>query len=327
MLCKVTRTYQIGEQVLASNLAFPELEPGEERPIDLSFELLPPVDSLAEPTEWFWGWPLSDEQEDIWWLRFAEVGGEYLLRFPDYAEFRVAPDGARIRCRPLRDIPAETLRHLLLDQVLPLALSLDGGFVLHASGVKIDERAIGVVGMAGRGKSTLAASFAAAGFSLLTDDCLILQEDEGDWHAVAYYPGIRLWPDNLTRIFPDASIRESVAHYTHKQRLSVRERVQFSRGRVPLSALFFLRDEQEPDPAGRIAINPLTSREAFVALLNANFLLEIRAPAMLRRQFDLIARLIETVPCFGLEYPREHLFLPKVKTAIVDWVAKNSGEK
>src|SRR3954447_18430377 len=95
----------------------------------------------------------------------------YLLRFPELADFEVSADARRIVARPAAGLPVDTLRHLLIDQVLPLVTSRHGRLSLHASAVHLPGiGAIAFVGDAGRGKSTLAAALALAGARVVADD-------------------------------------------------------------------------------------------------------------------------------------------------------------
>jgi len=314
-----THTYRFCEHLLASNVLLPELVRHERQVADLSFELLRPTESVPESAIWFRGWRLADEDE-AWWLRFGEMDGEYLLRFPGYADFQVSPDGRTIRCQPVLDVPLVTIRHFLLDQVLPLALSLGGEFVLHASAVDVGGHAIGVAGTTGRGKSTLAASFAAAAYPLFADDCLVLKESGEEWLVLPYYAGVRLWPESVSLLFPHVSGDSAVAHYTHKRRVGG-SMVPFAQAIRPLRHVFVLQDGDGHAPCDRIVIEPLTAKEAFFALLETNFLVDTRSRSTLKRQFDQLGRLTEAIPCSALAYPRDHAILADVRAAVLSTVA------
>lgn len=312
--------YRICNRILASTVPFPELEPTSQSPPHLVFDLRPAaLPSIREPVEWFHAWRFADDDAEDW-LKMAQTPDGYLLRFPAHADFHMSANGARIRCRPWPETPPETLRHLLLDQVLPLALTVGGDFVLHASAVQLDRQVIGILGRSGRGKSTLAASFATQGWPLLTDDCLVLHEDDNRWRAFPYYSGVRLWPDNVSGLFTDAVAGVEVAHYTRKQRVNGTPLAAFSGEALPLHQLFFLGDPEQAGSA--VAITPLTPRAAFMALVENHFVLEIQKPAALKRQFEAIGRLTETVACFALNYPREYAVLPNARAALLACVAQ-----
>src|SRR5262245_62128690 len=182
---------------------------------------------------WFHRWRIARRT----WLAFARTPDGYLLRFPALADFAVSPGARRVVCRPRRGLPAATLRHLLLDQVLPLALSAER-LVLHASAVHVPGfGAVAFIGRTGRGKSTLAAALALPGCALLTDDCLVIGERGGRVSVWPSYPGVRLWADAAAALGNPAPA-SALAHYTRKRRLPADARLPFRSRPSPLRALF-----------------------------------------------------------------------------------------
>ncbi len=117
-------------------------------------------------------WTLPDGTR---WASIAKGRGEHVLRFRRFAEFIVSEGGRSVRWRALAATRPDTIRHLLLDQVMPALASEHSLIGLHASAVVVDGQGIAFAGPASRGKSTLAASFALDGHAVVTDDCLMLQ--------------------------------------------------------------------------------------------------------------------------------------------------------
>ena len=70
----------------------------------------------------------------------ARVTGR-IVQFPGFAEFAVTPRD--IVCHPRTGVPLATVRHLLLDQLIPALLASRARLVLHASAVDIGARAVG----------------------------------------------------------------------------------------------------------------------------------------------------------------------------------------
>ena len=153
------------------------------------------------------------------WLEISRHGSAYTIRFDIGPVFRVEASSIGWSAPP--GITDDTLRHLLLDQVLPLAMSAAGEFVLHASAVQVGRDAIVFAGPSGRGKSTLAAACMAAGATLVADDCVRVVRAGSDYHAQPSYPGLRLWDDSVARMYPDAACA-TVAAYTGKLRVPSR---------------------------------------------------------------------------------------------------------
>jgi hypothetical protein len=301
--------YEIGGVVLASEMPLPELPLARRDRAGIAFERLPDGAPDEEPGHWSRRWTLDDGEGT--WALFARDARGWLVRFPALVEFRVAPDARRITCRSLPGTPEVTLRHLLLDQVLPLAMSRLGRFGLHASGVVIDGRAYGIVAPSGSGKSTLAAWLAREGAQLLSDDCLVIEESRGRWLAHPWYPGVRLWPGNAGQVSADPG--SPVAHYTTKVRVGEAGGLAFHREAAPLAGLFILSEDGE-----RVSARRMTPRDALVALVEASYLLEQEEPAALQAQFDFVGRVADAVPCHVLCYPYRYDVLPRVRELMID---------
>ena len=76
-----------------------------------------PQAPIAEAPFHAWAFP-----DGTPWTEFHRRGRDYLLRFPELADFEVSHDGRSVRAWPAPGITQETVRHLYLNQALPLAL-------------------------------------------------------------------------------------------------------------------------------------------------------------------------------------------------------------
>lgn len=313
-----TRVYRVSDITLASNIALPELPPGNGSEPQSSFQLAGPGDARPQASEWFHQWTLPGRPA---WLAFARHPAGYLLRFQDFGDFLVSADGRRVRCYPQDGTPIETIRHLFLDQVLPLVLSRQGRLVLHSSAVLTPAGAVAFVGSTGQGKSTLALSFATRGDPFLADDCLVLDEHQGKLMAVPSYPGLRLWPETVSEVFERAPELAEVAHYSAKKRLSPHGEMSFSYQPAPLRRVYFLAEPPGAKGAAAVEIRPLSGSEALLELVRYAYLLDITDRETLRETFDRIGRLVETPRFYRLSYRREFSLLPEVRQAILDHLA------
>lgn len=311
--------YEIGGIVLEADILLPELIPACAARADVFFGLLAAGTPDEEPRSWVRRWSLGENDGDAWAL-FARQEGGWLIRFPSCGDFRISSDGRRIVCRPLPGIPAATIRHLLLDQAMPLALSQRGACVLHASAVALGQHALGFIGQSGSGKSTLAATLAGYGAELLCDDCLIAKEEGSAWHLLPYYPGVRLWPETARNIGLGRSHATEVAHYTQKLRIGDEATLPFRRLATPLGGLCFLCEEGD-----EVSIRRLTAREAFLALVEASYLLELDEPSSLKDQFEAVGRIADAVPCHMLCYPYSYEVLPRVRNALLDCLSMDQS--
>ena len=240
------------------------------------------------------------------WLSIGRFADGYRLRFPDMADFEVTTAGDRITCRPVARLAASTLRHLLLDQVLPLALSRSGRLVLHASAVHIPRLgSVAFVGPTGCGKSTLAAALGLRGCQVLTDDCLVVDHSETSKKkpgsmAVPGYPGLRLWRDSARGLGLERDAAANVAHYTAKRRL-VTAAVKFRASPSPICALFVLGRRRRPTEPART--RALGSRDRFVSLAPYTYVMDVEDRRQLSQMFRSLSTLAAHVPVVRLSCP------------------------
>ncbi|MDQ6663587.1 MAG: hypothetical protein M3Z23_04265 [Acidobacteriota bacterium] len=304
--------YKLCDSTVGSNVLLPELPESEGTP-EWIFELLE-RDSVAPDCKWFHQWDLPDGRV---WLYFGRQGSDYLLRFPGLADFSVLDDAKSIRCFRSPDTPLDTIRHLFLDQVLPLVLSRCGRLVLHASAVAGPRGAIAFLGRTGYGKSTLAGAFSQTGFPMVTDDCLLIEEAAGQIWGVPSYPGLRLWPETVSELFGGEPTLSKVAHYSRKKRVGAREALPFRGERIGLSRIYVLGDPDETTDSGVPFIAPLSPRDAFMELVQFAFLMDITDRAALSEKFQAIGR-TAALPIFRrLSYPHEFSLLHSVRAAIL----------
>lgn len=309
-------TYRICGLTLASGIPLPELPDSDTPGFDCSFDLIDSPGIEEGSIEWFHRWPLRDGST---WLAFGRAGCDYLLRFPARADFVVRSGGRRIHCQPSPGVPESTIRHLLLDQVIPLVIGHRGRLVLHASAVTTPAGAVGFVGSAGQGKSTLGADFSKDGYRVLTDDALAIQESEGRLFALPGYPGLRLWPEHAALLFDDARTLEPVADFTEKRRLGPQHgRVAFSHAPSPIHRLYLLSPQETLDNPSETSITPLGPRESVMALIAHSYHLDITDRARLGEELRQVSDLASRRLCYRLAYPRDVSLLPDVRAAIVD---------
>jgi hypothetical protein len=306
--------YSLCDAAIESTVPLPDLLPADCREPEFRFSLQSAPAGGSRDSEWFHRWLLPDRTT---WLLLGRDDRGYLLRFPALADFSVSNDAKEIRCYADPALPLETIKHLLLDQVIPLILSSRGRLVLHASSIVSPYGAIAFIGQTGWGKSTLAASFGENGFPLITDDCLLVNEDGEQLTATPSYPGLRLWPQTVDALFPQLPALPEVAHYTDKRRLADSTVMPFCSATVPLKRIFFLSPPGGADQAPEIAIERISPRDAFVGLVKFTYVLDITDRLMLGQMFDRLSRLALLPLSYRLSFPRDFSLLPDVQEAIL----------
>lgn len=306
--------YSICNIALESDLSLPELEGSKTPTPEIRFVMSHTVLSPGADSEWLHTWTLPDGTP---WLAIGRQERGYLLRFESMIDFAVSRDAREILCYADSETPSETVRHLLLDQVLPLVLSSRGHLVLHGSAVAAPEGTIAFVGDSGSGKSTLASSFTEDGMAVLTDDCLLLEEKEGCLTAIPSYPGVRLWPSIAYAMLGKRRPLAEVAHYSEKKRVNRSAGIRFSNQPAKLRRMYFLAPREESGPIANVGITPLSSRDLVVELVKYTYLMDVTDRLRLRREFERLSR-IATQPLFyRLSFPRDFSRLPEVRRAIL----------
>lgn len=312
--------YQLWHHWLVSDFDLGELEAASET--SCQSDLVHICRSANEDWPAPEGQPLLEdrfENGDVWFASW-KLGDGYLVRFPGECSFRILPRAMRIECAPEPDVAESTVAHLILDHAIPRLLSLTPGFVVfHASAVQVGDQVVAVLGQSGQGKSTLAAWFAAQGFPLLTDDCLVVRWDEGarQWLAQPGYQSVRLWPDSVDALgIADSELRE-FAGYSLKKRTGREVGFRFASTGAPLTACFVLPDPAEPESTGLPAMRALPVNDAFLALAGAVFRIDPEDPGVNRREFDVLTSLTESVRFWSLHYERKYSWLPAVQDAML----------
>lgn len=237
----------------------------------------------------------------------------YLLRFPGVADFELTDNGRHVLAWPGKSASDSAIEHALLNQVLPLALSLQGEVALHASAVAIRLGSVAFIGESGRGKSTLAASFARQGMSLLTDDGVHLTAESGCWHVQPGPRLLRLREDSRNAILAGGPRGGERVSKGAKLRISGGQSLRYGRSPVVLLHAYFLGD----GAAEEVEITRLSARDAFVELMRNSFVLDVEDRQALSGHFERLSRLA-LLPVFSrLDYPRRFEALAEVREAIL----------
>jgi len=252
------------------------------------------------------------------WTKFYRTAAGYRLRFPDLADFEVSRDGRTVQGWPAPDVSPHTAQHIYLNQVLPLALSRQGKLVFHGSAVEMDHVAVAFMAESGRGKSTLAASFATSGSRFLTDDGLMVELIKGEYHVLPSHPSIRLWADSEQALIAAGVAKAPPVIYTTKSRFLAGDDIVFCDQPRRLQRVYFLGDGSSSAPR----FQALSPSDALIELVKHSFLLDIEERELLAGHFDELSRLASQPIYYRLDYPRRFQDLAAVRQAIMDNAAQ-----
>lgn len=261
----------------------------------------------------FHEWVLPDGNS---WTQFYHTETGYLIRFPGLADFQISADGLQVTCTPTPVTTKETVEHLYLNQVLPLALSKTGKLALHASVVEINNSAVAFIAKSGRGKSTLAASFSTNGYRFLTDDGLLINKTNTEYLALPNHPSIRLWDDSCEALIPESGNCSSAVAYTSKVRILANEKISFCEQPCPLKFLYFLGEGNTDS----VCISHISGHDALIEMVRHSFLLDVEAREMLSRHFNDLSALARKPIFFKLDFPRQYDSLSEVRKTVVNHV-------
>jgi hypothetical protein len=222
------------------------------------------------------------------------AGVGYRIWAPYHGRHVVSEDGRRIHSAPPRRA-GWWWQRLLLAQVLPIAATLQGLELLHASAVAFGERTIAITAEAGSGKTSLAAHLLDLDGELVADDVLALQLVDD---RVVAHPGVGLVnidPVQRATLGPRAAalLAESVGE---GDKLYVLARLVDRP--LPLSAVYFLhRDESFK------TLRIVTAEEAARRLLGSGFISYLASAERLLGHFEVYSRIAETIPPFVIQSP------------------------
>lgn len=266
--------------------------------------------------QWFHNW--LDANDEIC-ISCGRVNDDYFLRFPELAEFLITLSDNFIIYFSEPNIPDETIRHLLLDQVLPRVLGHQGNLILHASAVRLtDGTSIAFLGNSGCGKSTIASSYHNSGAELITDDCLLIDTRQGVIRGIPNYYGLRLFDDSAKAVFSAQPENSPVSHYSDKKRLILHKQDSaVSSSGVPLHAVFLLNNPERQSLSSKIIVEPVKGSRELITLIEQMFTLDVTDKKLIAQQFKNIGKITSTnLPIYRLQYPHDHTQLAAIRKAI-----------
>jgi hypothetical protein len=211
-------------------------------------------------------------------IDFVDSAG-YLLWAKDFGRVLISTDGTELLCEP--DCTNPDWANIVSSQALPLAATIRGLEVIHASGVVLDGWAALITGPSGAGKSSLAAALVRDGGQLLSDDAVALATSSSGLIAHAGSVALQLRSVEDERLSPEdrAALGQPAGSFNGRQLYLSHAAPRAA----PLGGLFLLeRSLTEPAVEQLAAVNPFE-------LIASTFNLSVRTPARLQHQLDVVS--------------------------------------
>ena len=136
------------------------------------------------------------------------------------------------------NLAIEDVASYLLGPIFGLMLRLRGAACLHASAVALGDSTVAFVGPPGSGKSTTAAALAQRGYTVLSDDIVVLIEHDETFFTISSCPYLSLWPESVEMLYGDSDALPRFVPSWEKRRLALNGDGPFSTRASTRSYLF-----------------------------------------------------------------------------------------
>jgi hypothetical protein len=210
------------------------------------------------------------------------------LRVDDFLHVLLDEANCHIRCWVTDQANDRIVEYWLLRQILPIArLCWHSIEILHAGAVRIDNEVAAFLAPSYTGKSTLVGCFVNDGYTLITDDHLVLQRHEAN-------EGAPVWVFPALPYYRDHRAFETLGRHTHR----------YDPAPCRLRAIYVMERAQ---PEAAVRISPLPNADAAVELLHQTPNLLSRVPrlsAVFPQRFAFISNLPLNVHVRRLAVPR-----------------------
>lgn len=190
-----------------------------------------------------------------------------------------------------------------------------GVHVVHSGLVSLQRQGVVLAGRSGSGKSTVALACLLAGFEFLSEDFTGLeQQEDGTFLGHSLYNSVFLSRDH-SRWFPDLAPHAVNSGPSCEQKCAFLLAELFPerlRRAVPIRAILTTRVAD----GGPSRVRPASKSQALL-VLGSSSLLQVPSYGSRRKGFDLIARLIERIPCYSLILGQDLPFVPRLVEEVV----------
>jgi hypothetical protein len=227
------------------------------------------------------------------------------IGWPGVAAFRFRAGVPDVTAHPDGSVETNVIHDVFRRVILPIALQAAGFEALHASGVVRGSGALLFCARSRTGKSTLAYALSQRGCRQLADDTAVLDFSPSGVRVVSlpFEPRV----DALLGANPEPMAGNSPP-------------AGFEAERFPLTAIFLLHRESDPNGTAAARATVLPPTRAFPAVLAHAHCFDLAGRASRGRLLGRYLDLTAVVPVFDLRFQPGLDRLPAVLDAIVDAV-------
>jgi energy-coupling factor transporter ATP-binding protein EcfA2 len=300
--------YRILDTVLGSGIPLPELYRTNALQAEIQVDELPDAEVITDPV-WLHHWMEDDEVT----ISTGMVNNHYILRFPGLADFVIhkSCDVIRYQCR--NNLQDMTLRHLLLDQVIPRVRGQLGHLVIHASAVTLASgKTVLFVGESGAGKSTLAATCAQLGATVIADDCVLLRSGTQGPECFGNYPSLRLYAE-IADVCDVRTTSENWSENTHKFNVSLLPTEHLVDPPDPgkphaVDAIFLLNPSysEAGSNALQVTVSQAPGADMLLAIIQQLFLVNPLDVSVSAGHFSQLSNIVnQGLPVYNINFPHD----------------------
>jgi len=238
--------------------------------------------------------PKKLDEKIINGFRFQISADEFIIRYKPWAAFYVC-NGNKIIIQPEKDADENDIKTFLISSVIVMLLHQRGLLPLHASGIKVDNKAVLFAANAGVGKSTIALDLNRKyGYPLIADDVTVVSAINNLPVVYSSFPSAKLWQDSiemlglLNKDLP--FIRKDVFKYRFDNRPAF-----FSGILEPL--LIFVIENGDKE---NIEIQEIKGVDKFNVLRQHIFRAKMINEIYAVEHFKILTQLLKSVSCFKI---------------------------
>jgi hypothetical protein len=215
------------------------------------------------------------------------------IDYADGAQFWINRDASELWAAWPENLAIEDVASYLLGPIFGLMLRLRGTACLHASAVAFGDSTAAFVGPPGAGKSTMAAALAQRGYTVLSDDIVVLIERDKAFFTVPSYPYLSLWPESVEMLYGDSEALPRFVPSWEKRRLALDGDGRFGDRELTLAAIYLFGDRRSGLPS---RIEEIDARRALLTLIPNTYATNALDARMRAEEFEVLGRLVERVP-------------------------------